>query len=147
MQGVFVSLAASVILDSSGFDSFLNRPPSPIDVSVLEADDSQDPLSPNGSELSLSAGSLHSLSTLPWREPLNDLLLAQGRDGGTALHRATAASFSDAAKALLEADPRIVNIPDNRGNSPLHLACILKQTKIIKLLLVRPGMRDTPVHG
>ncbi|XP_065187082.1 uncharacterized protein LOC135817769 [Sycon ciliatum] len=124
---------------NGGFDPFAaERPPSPMDSSLPGLDETHQlvaQMSLSESDISLSGGSMH---TLPWREPQNDMLLAQARDGGTALHRAVKAAFVKAVPALIAADARIVNVADHNGNTPLHLACLLKQNKIVKILLKCP---------
>ena len=58
-------------------------------------------------------------------------------DGSTALHRAV--EFGDncqLVKALVTADKTCINIQNDKGLSPLHLACQLGRKKVIQLLLV-----------
>ena len=58
-------------------------------------------------------------------------------DGSTALHRAM--EFGDncqLVKVLMAADKTCINIQNDEGLSPLHLACKLGRKKVIELLLV-----------
>ncbi|XP_076459845.1 uncharacterized protein LOC143292985 isoform X3 [Babylonia areolata] len=62
-------------------------------------------------------------------------------DGSTALHRAVQQGDSThMARALLTADPSCVNLQNDAGLSPLHLACQLGRKRITQLLLSTEGV-------
>ncbi|XP_076452363.1 uncharacterized protein LOC143287987 isoform X2 [Babylonia areolata] len=62
------------------------------------------------------------------------------RDGSTALHRAIEQGDSyQLVRALLTADRTCINLHNDDGFSPLHLACKLGRKKIIEMLLTTEG--------
>ncbi|XP_060857415.1 LOW QUALITY PROTEIN: uncharacterized protein LOC132934999 [Metopolophium dirhodum] len=77
------------------------------------------------------------------------------RDGvfKTALHYCAENDEDDAdcAKLLLEADPSIVDIPDDDGHTALHLAVIAGNLPLVRFLLVSgqadPNKRDAEGHS
>ena len=59
-------------------------------------------------------------------------------DGNTALHSAIEAADSVAiAEALLDADSTVINIQNDAGFSPMHVACQHGRKKTLRHLLVR----------
>jgi len=58
---------------------------------------------------------------------------------------------ADCAKLLLEADPSIVDIPDDDGHTALHLAVIAGNLPLVRFLLVSgqadPNKRDAEGHS
>lgn len=77
------------------------------------------------------------------------------RDGvfKTALHYCAENDEQDAdcAKLLLDADPSIVDIPDDDGHTALHLAVIAGNLPLVRYLLVSgqadPNKRDAEGHS
>lgn len=77
------------------------------------------------------------------------------RDGNfkTALHYCAENDEEDVecAKLLLEADPSIVDVPDDDGHTPLHLAVIAGNLPLVRYLLVSaradPNKRDAEGHS
>lgn len=71
----------------------------------------------------------------------------------TALHYCAENDEDDAdcAKLLLEADPSIVDIPDDDGHTALHLAVIAGNLPLVRFLLVSgqadPNKRDAEGHS
>uniref|UniRef100_A0A1X7UMP9 Uncharacterized protein n=1 Tax=Amphimedon queenslandica TaxID=400682 RepID=A0A1X7UMP9_AMPQE len=51
------------------------------------------------------------------------------------LHEAVFKGDAETVKTLLEEDKSVVNVPDCHGNTPLHLAVMLGNEAIIKLLV------------
>ena len=69
---------------------------------------------------------------------VNHLCATSYSDGGTVYHRTIEGGDNiTVLKALLDIDQSAINIQDNNGLSPLHLACRLGRRKIIEQLLVR----------
>ena len=50
-------------------------------------------------------------------------------------------------KLLLRFDPTCVDLVDNEGNSPTHLAAMLHNKKIIKILMVSCLLTATCMYG
>jgi ankyrin repeat protein len=58
-------------------------------------------------------------------------------DGNTPLHRTIEGGDSVAiATALIEADAAVINMQNDAGLTPIHLACKLGRKKILERLLV-----------
>lgn len=71
--------------------------------------------------------------------PSNEFVCASNpRDGYTALHRCVQGSDNNVSivKALVNANIDCLNMPDNSGNTALHLASQLGRKMITKALLV-----------
>lgn len=62
--------------------------------------------------------------------------LTSTRDGMTALHRAVEGNQHKIIPLLLAADPKVANIQDRNGRSPLHLACDLNHKNCVISLFV-----------
>lgn len=58
-----------------------------------------------------------------------------GVDGAMAIHLASANGRNEVVKILLAKDPELVNIVDNRDNTPLHWAAMKDKTDTVKLLM------------
>ena len=58
-----------------------------------------------------------------------------GVDGAMAIHLAAANGRNDVIKVLLAKDPQLVNIVDNRDNTPLHWAAMKDKKDTIELLM------------
>lgn len=59
-------------------------------------------------------------------------------DGNTPLHHAIEKGDSvSIASALIEADSAVVNMQNDSGLTPTHLACKLGRKKVLEKLLVR----------
>ena len=59
-------------------------------------------------------------------------------DGNTALHSAIEAADSVAiVEALVDADSAVINIQNDAGFSPIHVACLHGRKKTLRHLLVR----------
>lgn len=58
-----------------------------------------------------------------------------GVDGAMAIHLAAANGRNDVIKILLARDPQLVNVVDNRNNTPLHWAAMKDKKDTIKLLM------------
>jgi len=83
---------------------------------------------------------------------VNHLYAASSRDGATAYHRAI--QFADKLSCLnlllladTAADMAAVNVQDATGLSPLHVACQLNRTTVVKKLVVRPTVCFPKKHS
>lgn len=56
-------------------------------------------------------------------------------DGGMSIHLASANGRNDVIASLLKKDPTLINLKDDKGNTPLHWAAMKDKTETIKLLI------------
>ncbi|XP_059485470.1 NF-kappa-B inhibitor cactus-like isoform X2 [Neocloeon triangulifer] len=118
----------------------LNAPPSPTSTTFT-------PSSPTGSCQKVPLSPQKEILPEPRNLGLDDLYFDQDEDGDTNLHIAIIQGFIEAVYSLIRMapDPQYLDIPNNYHQTPLHLAVLTQQERIVRALLVAgasPNLRD-----